>query len=95
MTNNDFIEINRKGWNNLILSNKPFANTILPEYGPFLKKNENEIGLMNDLNNKKVLDIGCGEGKSLEYLYKKGASEIWGVDISKEQIMKAKKISNV
>lgn len=91
MNNNDFIEINRKGWNNLILSNKPFANTILPEYGPFLKRNENEIGLMNDLNNKKVLDIGCGEGKSLEYLYKKGASEIWGIDISEEQIMKAKK----
>ncbi len=68
----------------------------MPEYGPFLKKNENEIGLMNDLNNKKVLDIVCGEGKSLEYLYKKGASEIWGIDISKEQIMKAKKkISNV
>jgi len=45
MTNNDFIEINRRGWNHLILSNGAFANTVLPEYGPFLKRNEDEIGL--------------------------------------------------
>ena len=38
MNNGEFIEINKKGWNNLIKSNKTFSNTILPEYGPFLKK---------------------------------------------------------
>jgi len=44
-----------------------------------------------DLLNKKVLDIGCGEGGSLEYLCKKGAFEIWEIDISYEQIMRAKR----
>lgn len=39
MDNNSFIEMNRQGWDELIKSNKPFANTILLEYGPFLKRN--------------------------------------------------------
>jgi len=90
MNSEEIIEINKTGWDNLIKSNKKFANTILPEYGPFLKRNEDEIKLFNNINNKRVLDLGCGEGQSLEYLYKKGASEIWGIDISEEQIKKAK-----
>lgn len=90
MNSNEFIEINKNGWDKLIKSNKPFSNTILPEYGPFLKRNEEEICLMNELEKTKVLDLGCGEGKSLEYLYNKGASEVWGIDISKEQINKAR-----
>ena len=54
MKDNDFIEINRSGWNNLIKANKPFSNTILPEYGPFLKRNEDDILLMDDIRGKKV-----------------------------------------
>jgi len=91
MDDKTFIEMNRKGWDKLIESNKPFSNTILPEYGPFLQRNEDEIKLFDNLENAKVLDLGCGEGQSLEYLYNKGASEIWGIDISKEQIFKAQK----
>lgn len=90
MNNKEFIEINKNGWNTLIQSNKPFSNTILPEYGPFLKRNEEDLKLLNVLN-KKVLDLGCGEGESLEYILKKGATEIYGIDISEEQIKKAKK----
>lgn len=89
MNNDTFIEFNRQGWDDLIKSNKPFSNTILPEYGPFLKRNEEEIGMFNNLEGSKVLDLGCGEGESLEYLYKKGALDIWGIDISQEQISKA------
>lgn len=84
------IKTNNEGWNTLIKSGKKFANTILPEYGPFLKRNEDKINIFKDIAEKKVLDFGCGEGESLEYLYKKGASEIWGIDISEEQIAKAK-----
>lgn len=91
MRNEIFIKMNENGWNTLIKNNKPFSNTILPEYGPFLKRNENEIKLMTNLEGKKVLDLGCGEGESLEYLKNKGAKEIWGVDISSEQIKKAQK----
>lgn len=89
MNNKKMIEINRTGWNNLIKFQKKFANTILPEYGPFLKRNEESIGFFKNIEDKKVLDLGCGEGQSLEYLYKKGAKEVWGIDISKEQIKKA------
>lgn len=90
MDNDKIIDTNRNGWNELIKSKAAYSNTILPEYGPFLKRNEEDIHLFERLENAKILDLGCGEGESLEYLYKKGASEIWGVDISKEQINKAK-----
>ncbi len=33
----------------------------------FLKRNENEIGLKNDWNNKKVLNMECGKNNLLEY----------------------------
>ena len=81
-----FIQINQEGWNKLIKSKKPFSNTSLPEYGPFLKRNENELGIFNHIQGAKVLDIGCGGGESLQYLLNKGAAEIWGIDISEEQI---------
>ena len=90
MNNEEIIEINKKGWDDLVKSNKKFANTSLPDYGPFLKRNEEEINLFNSLQNKSILDLGCAQGKSLEYLLNKGASEIWGIDISEEQIQKAK-----
>lgn len=90
MDNKTFVKMNEKGWNELIKSKKQFSNTILPEYGPFLKRNEEEIKLFDNVLDAKVLDLGCGAGESLEYLYKKGASDIWGIDISKEQIDKAK-----
>ena len=90
MKKTDFIDVNRKGWNELIKANKPFSNTILPEYGVSLRKTEEDFLLMGDIAGKKVLDLGCGAGESLEYLYNKGASEVWGIDISSEQINKAK-----
>ncbi len=90
MNSQEFIEMNKKGWNDLIKANKPFSNTILPEYGPFLKRNEDDINILNNVKGAKILDMGCGEGGSLEYLYNKGALEIWGIDISEEQIKKAK-----
>lgn len=90
MEEKECIKINKNGWNTLIKSNKSFSNTILPEYGPFLKRNEEEIKLMKNIKGAKVLDIGCGQGESLKYLYNKGASELWGIDISEEQIIKAK-----
>lgn len=43
-----------------------------------------------DLTNKKILDIGCGSGHSLRYMAEKGASELWGVDLSQSQIETAR-----
>lgn len=39
--------------------------------------------------NKKILDISCGEGYGSYLMYKWGAAEVIGVDISKETIEKA------
>ncbi len=38
MKKDEIININKIGWNKLIKSKKQFANTSLPEYGPFLKE---------------------------------------------------------
>lgn len=89
ISKDEIIRINEEGWNNLIKSNKPFANTTLPEYGPFLKKNENELNLLGDTQDKIVLDLGSGSGDTIKYLKEiKKTKEIWGIDISKEQINK-------
>lgn len=85
MNNDDFIKINKGGWNRLVKSGKPYSNTSLPEYGPFME-NENKLELFKDVKEKKVLELGCSEGKSLEFLKQKGAKGLWGIDISEEQI---------
>jgi 2-polyprenyl-3-methyl-5-hydroxy-6-metoxy-1,4-benzoquinol methylase len=40
----------------------------------------------------KVLDIGCGYGRALKYLYDKGFKNLIGVDISESLIRRAKTI---
>jgi SAM-dependent methyltransferase len=47
------------------------------------------MSTFGDVTEKKILEIGSGRGHSLEYLAKRKASELWGVDISKEQIRKS------
>lgn len=42
------------------------------------------------LKNKKVLDLGCGEGKDLQYFKEQGA-RIYGIDISERMIELAQK----
>lgn len=91
MNKNKFQKFNEDGWNKLIQNNNQFSNTSLPEYGPFMP-NEEKLQLFSEINGKKVLELGCASGKSLKYLAEKGAGELWGVDISIEQINKAKKL---
>src|SRR5699024_2701994 len=40
---------------------------------------------------KKVLEIGCGDGQSLQCMGKRHAGELWGLDISRSQLEKAEK----
>lgn len=91
MNQNDFQNFNKKGWNELIRTNKAFSNTSLPEYGPFMP-NEEKLQLFINVKGKKILELGCASGKSLEYLANQGAQELWGIDISEEQISKAKEL---
>ena len=89
VSNEEFNKFNKRGWNKLSKSNNLFSNTSLPEYGPYMK-NEYELELFKNVAGKKVLELGCGCGKSLEFLANKGAAELWGIDISQEQIIKAR-----
>ncbi|MGR6129283.1 MULTISPECIES: class I SAM-dependent methyltransferase [Paenibacillus] len=61
---------------------------VLPFYGAFVS--EEKCQLFGDVSGKKMLEIGCGNGQSLQYQGDRKASELWGMDISEKQIEKAK-----
>lgn len=65
------------------------GETALPNYGTFVS--EEKWQLFGDVAGKKILDIGCGSGCSLQYVGKHKAAELWGMDILQQQIDKAKK----
>ncbi|WP_379153967.1 class I SAM-dependent methyltransferase [Paenibacillus sp. sgz5001063] len=44
------------------------------------------MNLFGDVEDKRVLDIGCGSGHSLNFMASRGASELWGIDLSDTQI---------
>lgn len=56
----------------------------LPCYGPYAQT-EDELHLFDEVANTKVLEIGYGSGHSLRYMSERGASELWGIDLSEEQ----------
>ncbi|GIP17226.1 hypothetical protein J40TS1_28680 [Paenibacillus montaniterrae] len=60
---------------------------VLPFYGAFVS--EEKYQLFGDVSGKKLLEIGCGNGRSLQYQGERKASELWGVDISQKQLEKA------
>ncbi len=60
------------------------GGTALPKYGAYVT--EETCGFFKEVSGKKVLEIGCGTGHSLQYLGARGAGELWGLDISRDQI---------
>ena len=69
--------------------NELLGTTALPLYGAFVS--EEKCKLFGDVSEKKVLEIGCGSGQSLQYLGERKASELWGIDISEKQLEKTKR----
>jgi len=63
---------------------------VLPFYGAFVS--EEKCQLFGDVSGKKMLEIGCGNGQSLQYHGERNASELWGIDLSEKQIEKAKQL---
>lgn len=59
--------------------------TALPSWGGFLPS-EDKLNLLGDLSGKSILEIGCGNGRSLEYTANLGAADLWGLDISDHQL---------
>ncbi|WP_195576170.1 class I SAM-dependent methyltransferase [Paenibacillus sp. 1001270B_150601_E10] len=60
---------------------------VLPFYGAFVSEEKHQ--LFGDVSGKKLLEVGCGNGQSLQYQAERNASELWAVDISERQIEKA------
>jgi len=80
----EILSINQKGWNKV--APMFYGGTALPKYGP-LAATENELNLIHNLAGGKVLELGCGSGHTLSYLWEnKNAGELWGLDFSEEQI---------
>ncbi|MBP1989525.1 2-polyprenyl-3-methyl-5-hydroxy-6-metoxy-1,4-benzoquinol methylase [Paenibacillus eucommiae] len=61
---------------------------VLPFYGAYVS--EEQCQLFGDVSGKKMLEIGCGSGQSLQYQGERKASELWGLDLSENQIEKVR-----
>lgn len=78
-------QTNEKFWS--VMGTESIGGTALPSYGAFVT--EDKCQLFKDVAGRKVLEIGCGTGHSLQYLGEQKAAELWGLDISQDQIEKA------
>ncbi len=83
---NNIHKMNRSFWDTK--GNEVIGTTALPLYGAFVS--EEKCHLFGDVSGKRLLEIGCGTGHSLQYHGDRKASELWGIDISEKQIEKAK-----
>lgn len=80
---------NDTGWTEILESD--WKGTFLPHYAPFTPT-EQELCLLGDVRGKAVLEIACGTGESLAWLGKRGAKELWGLDISAARIAWARQM---
>ncbi len=83
---NPILKQNKESWD--AMADSWFGTTALPVYG-CLVPTEEELHLFPALSGKKILDIGCGSGHSLCWCGRKGAAELWGLDLSAKQIANA------
>ncbi len=79
------LNINREGWN--VIASR-FRGTALPNFGPLIPTDD-ELHLIGDVTGTRTLDLACGSGESSLYLAQHGAAEVWGLDISSNQIESA------
>ncbi|MCA9381915.1 class I SAM-dependent methyltransferase [Candidatus Dojkabacteria bacterium] len=83
----EIISENQKTWDKVA---DQFVNaSSLPDWGPFGVGSD--LNLFPQIKGKTFLEIGCGSGRSIKYLTKKGAKKVYGLDISSEQIKEATK----
>ena len=73
---------NTEFWHN---GNEFLGAISLPLWATYMPS-ENTLNLLGNLSAKNVLEIGCGNGSSLKYAADLGASDLWGLDISAEQL---------
>jgi len=84
----EILNINQKGWNEV--APMFYGGTALPKYGP-LAVTEDNLNLISEIGDGTVLELGCGSGHTLAYLWEnKHARELWGLDFSEEQLRLAR-----
>ena len=71
------------------IGNEFLGAATLPSWGGFFPS-EDKLNLLGNLSDKRVLEIGCGNGHSMKYVADRGATDLWGLDISANQIEGAK-----
>lgn len=89
MNSNQILHQNKASWD--AIADDWFGSTALPTWGISIPR-EDQLHLLEDLNGKRVLDIGCGSGHSLNYCLEQGAKELWGLDLSTRQLENADKV---
>ncbi len=62
-----------------------------PEMGKFRLEQLGDWIFKNRLENKKILEVGCGKGEYIDLLQKAGAKEVVGLEFSKSNIESANK----
>ncbi len=82
---NKIIAENQKTWDKV--ANFFIDASALPVWGPF--GIGDDLNLIPDIKEKTFIEIGCGSGRSIKYLIKKGAKKVYGLDISAKQIKEA------
>jgi SAM-dependent methyltransferase len=86
MDKHDIHQTNSLFWDTK--GNDVLGATSLPQYGAFVS--EDKCQLFGDVSGKKMLEIGCGSGHSLQYQGERNAAELWGMDLSENQIEKTR-----
>ncbi|MCQ6561387.1 class I SAM-dependent methyltransferase [Paenibacillus mendelii] len=90
LNQNEMLHINKEGWNKV--ADQFFAGSFdTLGYGSYAPTEE-QLNLLGDIKDRVVLEVGCGSGHTLEYLAKRGARELWGVDMSSKQIETAQEV---
>jgi len=88
METKTILEVNKTYWD--ANADSWFGATALPQYGVKFVT-EDELHLFGDVTGKTMLEIGCGSGHSLKYHADRNAGELWGLDISQNQLENAKR----
>ena len=88
MDNNTIVDSNKSYWD--AYADLWFGTTALPQYGVKFQT-EDELHLFGDVSGKRMLEICCGSGHSLKYHADRKAGELWGIDLSENQLANAEK----
>lgn len=81
---------NKETWD--IVAPQFFGHSSLPNWGPFGVGGDMPE-LIGKIKGRTFLEIGCGSGHSIRYLIKKGAKNVYGLDVSQAQLEFTRKLN--